>query len=41
MFLVFIILLLIAVIANLVGAFSVAEFFTLLTIQVALLACRS
>jgi small-conductance mechanosensitive channel len=38
MFLVFIILLSIAVMANLVGAFSVAEFFTLLPIQVALLA---
>jgi len=35
---VFVILLLIAIVANLVGAFSLAEFFTLLPIQIAVLA---
>ena len=38
MLLVFIILLLIAVLANLAGAFSLAEFFTLIPIQIVLLA---
>ena len=38
MLLVFIILLIIAVLANLVGAFSLAEFFTLIPIQIVLLA---